>query len=72
MKFGVVVVRPKKKGKGLPSCVARTRRIKIYVIEQKRVNKKTILGDVVESSRDIDSWEEMCGEKKQCKDNVRV
>jgi hypothetical protein len=33
MKFGVVVVRPKKKGKGLPSCVARTRRIKIYVIE---------------------------------------
>jgi hypothetical protein len=28
-KFGVVVVRLKNKGKGMPSCAARTRRIKI-------------------------------------------
>lgn len=54
-KFGVVVVKPKNKGKGLPSCAARTRRIKIQAMEWRRVNKKTILGDVVESSRDIDS-----------------
>ncbi len=71
-KFGVVVVKPRNKGKGLPSYATRTRRIKIQAIQQRRVNKKTILGDVVKSFGNINSWEEVHGKRKQCKNDVKV
>ncbi len=63
-KFGVVVFKPKNKGKGLASYAARARRIRIQDIQQRKINKKIVLGDVVESSKNISSWEEVCNEGK--------
>ncbi len=40
-KFGVVV-RPRNKGKGLPSCVSRARTTRTWAIQQRKIEKKIV------------------------------
>ncbi len=50
----MVVVRPRNKGKGLPS----------YAIRARKTKKEDFLGDVIESFGNIGSWDEVCNERK--------
>ncbi len=63
-KFGVVDVRPRNKGKGVPLLCNKTKNNQNLGCPTKENRKQDYLWDVLQSSRDIGSWEEMCSEGK--------